>query len=517
MRAGRTSTSRPPWSSTLVVACRARRPRTAVHSTMPCAALFLVLDSLRLAAVIGPAEKRAVPVPTGTLVVQHGLDGRNLSLREWCDGLTCSDGPHRIPTCALRIQEWRSFEECVGSDEAGGIEELSPRFLLFALLSIMVLATGVVHEFMEHDAFDEPAEDAGDTWNAPPQAHAEGYSEDGDGDTAFEPVSRRVDMTSCLHNPNRPMDLDALAGQTTASALLQHERDATRPVSEGGGRCISLPHKVHLATRWELGAQRLWRRLQPHMASDTWILCTTETFTLFIRRSACPALMNQLPALGEFVGPAIGHQAGRVVFAKRARGAIALATLLAALREAAIQAMNERLEEVVFVTFGDRLPFANYPLDELGVSPEAPLGLSGARLLNYFGQHPDRSTGLFFADVAVHDTLGTDAAGNVVWALYSKRSREERRWREAVVDLGASEMDQYDQHGMSAGWLKVKVNPGKRHELAEDAIDAHTVATRSLLRDSRLAGSGVWWDAPVIHLRQTISTPASTFFAHCRL
>ena len=506
-------------------------PRAAVRSTMQCC-LFLVLGSLRLAATSGPVEKRAVPTPQATPhVIQVELDERNLSMWEWC-GVYPGRTDHQRAHFALRNQEWRSSEECAifddGKEEVGPMlhtedtpslwvriskqgracllpspppppstPQLSPFLLLLALLTIVAFAGGATYDLMDLTVFDEPAEETDDRAGDQPPNQAEDDTEDTDGEPWLEPVSPKVDMTFCAHDPNRRVDLDAIAGQTTANALLQHERSATGPVSHGRGRAISLPHKVYLARLWERGAQRLWHRLQPHMDSDTWILCTSETYTLFVRRSVCPALMHQLPDLGEFVGPALGKQAGRVVFDKRARGAITLTTLLAALQKAASEAMDEQLEEVVFVSFADRLPLANYPLNEDGVSPEAPLGLTGARLLDFFGQHLDRSTCLFFADVAVHESLRFDENGDVVWSLLAKRSREERRGRKAVVDLGASEMDQYNQHGMSAGWMKLRLRPSRRRELAEDAIDAHTVETRSLLRDSRLSGSGIYWDAPV--------------------
>ena len=65
---------------------------------------------------------------------------------------------------------------------------------------------------------------------------------------------------------------------------------------------------------------------------------------------------------------------GRVVFARRARGAIVTATLLAALAKVAVDELDETLGHVVYVTLADRLPLAGYALNEDGVSLLAPLG-----------------------------------------------------------------------------------------------------------------------------------------------
>ena len=333
-------------------------------------------------------------------------------------------------------------------------------------------------------------------------------------------LSSRVDI-GIAHDPGRRVDLDALAGQTTAGDLLHQERSAVRSVSEGGGRQVfnalaithSTPHrltipyllphpvaqvviplKVYLATHWHPGSTRLWYRLQHHMAFATWILCTSESFMLFIKRDVVQLLMRKLYNLGEFVRPAEGHSVDKVVFAKRKRGPIGTHSLLAALEQVALEQGDESLQYVVYVTVGDRLPLHNYPLP----SPMAPLGHAGARLLDYFGQHPKSSTHLLFVDVAVHGPLYHDTAtGDTTWPLFLKRSRAERLARPAAVNLYPSEMDQYNQHGMDGGWMKVRTAPWRRRQLAADAIDAHAPAARDELRTSRLDGSGPFWEDPV--------------------
>jgi hypothetical protein len=52
-----------------------------------------------------------------------------------------------------------------------------------------------------------------------------------------EPVSRRVELDSA-HNPDRMVDCDGFAGQTSAGALLNQGRSATTSVLEGGGRQV---------------------------------------------------------------------------------------------------------------------------------------------------------------------------------------------------------------------------------------------------------------------------------------
>ena len=509
---------------------------------MQCARCFLVLGSLRQAATTGRVPECAVLVPTlhGHDVIQQD----NFS-SHWCNWESCIERTdwEDDQECVLkgggaRKEELRTFwkiahidDEHAGRPVLRKEEELraplppeppSPApmpqsflqpssspplpplqlllYLLVALLTVVLAgADAVAHDPFDLSVFDEPAKEANDEACEAPPPGAGNMDVDGDTELLYEPVSRRVGIALGAHDPNRRADLDGIAAKTTASVLLDHARSATRSVSHGGGQSIALPSKVYLARQWERGNERVWHRLQPHMESDSWILCTDPlSFMLFIRRSACPALMHQLPELGEFVGPALGKQAGRVVFAKRARGPITLATLLAALQKAADAAMDEQLEEVVYGSFSDRLPLANYPLNEDGWCPEAPLGHTGARLLDFFTQHPGLSTFLFFADVAVHQPLNSDpTTADTVWSLFSKRSSEERRVRRAVVDLGAHEMDQYDQFGMAGGWMKFKIGPNRRRVLAEDAIDAHTVPARTVLRDSRLSGSGVYWEAPV--------------------
>jgi hypothetical protein len=216
---------------------------------------------------------------------------------------------------------------------------------------------------------------------------------------------------------------------------------------------------------------------------------------LFVKRAVCPLLMRELHDLGEFVQPAVGNAAGRVVFAKRKRGAIGTSILLAAIERAAMEGGDERLAEIVLVSVGDRLPLHNYPVP----SPMAPLGHTGRRLLDFFGQHPDESTYLMFADVAVHVPLSSDPlTGDTIWPLYAKLSAAERLLRPApVVNLASREMDQYNQYGMGAGWMKLRFSPNRRMQLAEAAIDSHAEAARDELWSSRRRGTGAFWDAAV--------------------
>jgi len=223
---------------------------------------------------------------------------------------------------------------------------------------------------------------------------------------------------------------------------------------------------------------------------------------LFVKRDVCPLLRLELHNLGEFVQPAVGNAAGRVVFAKRKRGAITTATLLAAIGHAASEAANASLAEIVYITVGDRLPLYNYPPS----SPMAPLGHTGEGLLNYFGQHPEASTFLIFADLALHVPLRSDPlTGDAIWPLYARRTATERLTRPPpAVDLPSRDMDQYNQHGMDAGWMKLRLSPTRRAALVEAAIKAQEEeeAARDELWSSRQRGSGPFWEAAVCRLPQ---------------
>jgi len=423
--------------------------------------------------------------------------------------------PSRPPRPSLHLPAMASFS--IAFTAAGR------PFLFAVLLTVAVFAYGAAR-YADSDlgGSDGGECEEGDEMAEEPPAALEGLLDDDMEDTnetsPNEPISKRVAMATGAHKSNRMVDLDALAGHTTARALLRHARSATASISDGGGQAIVLPPKVHLAVRWDPGSQRVWYRLQHNLSSEDWILATCETFMLFIRRNACTALFEVLPDLGEFVSPACGNQEGRVVCKKRSRGAISPAVLLGALEKLAVDELDETLGSVVFVSFGDRLPLAGYALNEDGVSPMAPLGLSGARALDYFGQHLEPSTYLILADVAVRQPHNCNTAGDVVWPLLKKRARSDRTMRPAVVNLRADEIDQYDQYGKDSGWLKIKLSPNRRRELAADAIDAYAVGARSVIRESRLAGAGEFWTGPVRRTR-TVSdnySVASPLLASCR-
>jgi|TARA_B110000093_G_scaffold125358_1_gene134180 hypothetical protein len=497
--------------------------------------LLLALGSLPLAPAVGSAEKRVALLPL------HGMPVRNATLNqhdccewEWWEEHARVD-QHAYPHCGSRAKftsnselwrapwDWR--EERAGIEQkrhaqfARCSEERKLRapvkstsiiaytssgrpFLFAVFLTMVVFAYGAARypdssDFRDSDGEREEGDGMAEesVGDAPPGT--EDDMEDHDDTSLYEPISGRVAMTVRAHNPDRMVDLDALAGHTTARALLRHSRSATGSISDGGGHAVVLPPKVYLAVQWHPGSQRVWQRLQHDMSKQDWILATCETFMLFIRRTACPALFRLLPELGEFVGPACGKQAGEVAFKKRSRGAIVTTVLLAALEKLAVDQMDDTLDWIVYVTLGDRLPLAGYVLNEDGFSPMAPLGLSGARLLDYFGQHSERYTYLILADIAVHQPLDCNQVNDVVWPLYKKRARSDRITRPAVVDLRADDMDQYDQYEKDGGWMKLKITPTRRSELAAEAIDAHAVGARSVLRESRLVGAGIFWNAPV--------------------
>ena len=474
-----------------------------VRGRLWCAGLLLTLGSLPLAATVGSDEEHAVLLPECTAPGEHvhnaTLNQHDRCECEWCKERARVDQP-AYPCCGSSNNElwqtpWGWFEELAG------IEQKRHAHFVRCLLIVLVFAYGAAF-YANRDLSESEAERGEDDDMAEEILSLGGLGDESDMEddeetSTYEPISNRVVMAIGAHISDRMVDLDALAGHTSARALLHHARSATGSISDGGGQAVVLPPKVYLAVHWEPGSQRVWQRLQHDISSEDWILATSETFMLFIRRTACPALFKLLPDLGEFVGPACGRQAGRVAFKKRSRGAILTTTLLAALEKVAVDGMDETLDWVVYVTVADRLPLAGYVLNADGVSPMAPLGLSGARLLDYFGQHLERSTYLILADVAVHQSLDCNQAQDARWPLYKKRARSDRTMRPAVVDLRADEMDQYDQYERASGWMKLKLSPSRRRELAAEAIDAHAVGVRSTLRESRLAGAGRFWTAPV--------------------
>ena len=468
-----------------------------VRGEMLCAGLLLVLDIRSLSVAVSSSAAPVVPMITDELADNATVNGHERCAWEWELRLECGQVGRQAqidrqayPHCessgdGLRLTPWGWSEERQTSATAGSC------WLLGALLTAVVLAYATAGSTSDCDFGDcagRPEEMEGEE-PAAPRVPPDATAMDDGCETAHEPRSPRVAMADGLQATDMMVDLDAIAGQTSASALLAHVR--------GGGRAVTLPLKVYLATKWERGNQRLWRRLQHHVAYKDWILCTSETFTLFIRRAACPALLELLPDLGEFVGCALGKLEGRVAFASRARGAILTSTLLAALAKVAVDELDERLGHLIYVTVADRLPLAGYALDEDGVSLLAPFGHVGADLLDYFGQHRDPDTHLFFVDVAARVPLSSNAVNDTWWQLYRKRSRADRATRPAVVNLGDSEIDQYDQHGRNGGSVKLRLSPRRRRELAEDAIDAHALDTRSELHKSRWHGAGFYWTAPV--------------------
>ena len=468
-----------------------------MRGEMPCTGLLLVLGSRLLSgAVSGPAASvmsvKELAVAAGN-ATWNGLESCAWERRLECHqvGRQAQIDRQAYPYCESIADGLR-----LGDDPSAGFERQTAAragscWELVVLLTAVVLAYDAAASSFDHD-FGDGADSQHAMEGEEPvgrRVPLDAAGMEDDSEIAHEPISPRVAMADWHSSGTVMADLDAIAGQTSASALLAHVRS--------GGRAVTLPLKVYLATQWDRGNQRLWRRLQHHISSEDWILCTSETFTLFIRRAACPALLRLLPDLGEFVGPAGGKQVGRVAFARRARGAILTSTLLAALAQVAVDEFDERLGHVVYVTVGDRLPLAGYALDGDGVSLLAPFGHTGADLLDYFGQHQDPNTHLFFVDVAARVPLTRNAAGDAWWPLYRKRSRADRITRPAVVNLGDSEMDQYDQHGRDGGSIKARLSRVRRRVLAEDAIDAHTVDARSELHKSRWRGIGMYWTAPV--------------------
>jgi hypothetical protein len=487
---------------------------------MPWTGLLIVLSSKSLTVTVDSSAAPAVPM----MMLHGGELAGNATLneqeryaweREWGLGRDHIGRQAHIDRQVYRrcassdnggwLTPWEWCEEHAGFERQTSTNAGSP-WLLGVLLTAVVLAYATAASTSDGgfgDCADRPEEMEGE--EPAPRLPPDAPTMEDECDTAYEPRSPRVAMAAGLHASDRMVDLDGLAGRSTASAILDHVR--------GGGQAVTLPLKVYLATQWERGNQRVWRRLQHHIDSKDWILCTSETFTLFIRRAACPALLHLLPDFGEFVGPARGKQVGRVVFARRARGAIVTATLLAALAKVAVDELDETLGHVVYVTLADRLPLAGYALNEDGVSLLAPLGHLGERLLDYFGQHRDPATCLFFADVAAHVPLSSNEANDAWWPVHAKRSRADRITRPAVVNLGDSEIDQYNQHGLDGGWVKLRLSPRRRRELAEDAIDAHPVAARSELHKSRWHGAGIFWTGPV-HLGCNRTARIATHWYH---
>jgi len=489
-----------------------------VRGEMPCTGLLLVLGSRSLSAALSSSAAPVLPMITVDELRDNAtVNGHERCAWEWELRLECGQVGRQAqidrqayPHCessgdGLRLTPWGArSEERHTSATAGSC------WLLGVLLTAVVLAYATAASTSDCDFGDSagrPEEVEGEEPAAPRVPPDDASAMDDGCETAHEPRSPRVAMAAGLHATDMMVDLDAIAGQTSASALLAHVR--------GGGRAVTLPLKVYLATQWERGNQRLWCRLQHHVAKADWILCTTETCTLFIRRAACPALFELLPDLGEFVGPALGKMEGRVAFARRARGAILTSTLLAALAKVAVDELDERLGHVIYVTVADRLPLAGYALDEDGVSLLAPFGHTGADLLDYFGQHRDPATHLFFVDVAARVPLSSNAVNDAWWQLYRTRSPADRATRPAVVNLGASEIDQYDQHGRNGGSIKLRLSPRRRRQLAEDAIDAHALDARTELHKSRWHGAGFYWTAPVCIFVRQLNTARCMRVAAC--
>ena len=310
-----------------------------------------------------------------------------------------------------------------------------------------------------------------------------------------EPIYReKVKLAGARFRKELRVDEDAIACRSHAKDILGVAKLSPWP--------IPLQADVYGAIR---GLDyRSIGRLKPHLDDwDQWVVATSETFNMLIRRDVKPLLQAKLPTLHEFVQVSPQQI---LAFSKRARGTMVVQDILEYLKAIAIEEENEALGDVILFSVGKLRPFDGGQPSSFKL-PEGQPGLTGKLLFDFCTGRshtgmPTPRTSLIWIDLGVRLPFDIDDEdGKVSWPLWEKRSNANLRADPAVfsgrMKIKPCAMQGYDK----AGWVTVRwptaqgqhesLNTWLKHQVLQGLADESAAAAAAAAEAAGEEGVGV--------------------------